>query len=138
MVLISGLRKSLKTPEKRAKKNPTTVGPTVSSLNPPYISKCSSSFTLCLSASLSLVSIFSFASVLHFYFSVDSISSWFSPISVHIFPTTLSHLIPARPFVTFSYTTLSAPLPPPLFSHPPPLRSSVVSCPLSLAPFPHR
>ena len=39
---------------------------------------------------------------------MDSISSWFPPTSVHTFSTTLSHLIPARPCVTFSHTALSA------------------------------
>ena len=72
--------------------------------------KCSSSFTLFLSASLSLIFIFSFTSV--FYpanFSMDrKISSWFPPISFHIFSTMLSRLIPASPFVAFSHTALSA------------------------------
>ena len=36
------------------------------------------------------------------------ISSWFPPVSFHTFSTTLYHLIPARPFVTFSHTALSA------------------------------
>ena len=78
-------------------------------LNPCIISINVSSFTLFLSASFSLVSILSFTHVLcPANFSMDSISSWFPPISFHAFSTTLSHLIPARPFVNFSHTALSA------------------------------
>ena len=41
-------------------------------------------------------------------FSIDSTaSSWSPPKSFHIFSITLSHLIPARPFVIFSYAVLS-------------------------------
>ena len=71
--------------------------------------ECFSSLTLLLSASLSLFSIISLTSVSHppnFY--IDSTSSRSPPKSFHIFSTTLSHLIPARPFVTFSHTALSA------------------------------
>ena len=39
---------------------------------------------------------------------MDSISSWFPPTTLRTFSTMLSHRIPARPFVTFSYTSLSA------------------------------
>lgn len=33
---------------------------------------------------------------------------WSPPIFIHTFSTTLSHLVPARPFVTFSHTALLA------------------------------
>ena len=81
----------------------------IASLNPPYYSERFSDFTLFLSASLSLRFMFSSSSTLHLpKFSADSISCWFAPISFHTFSTTLSHLIPARPFVTFSHTAPSA------------------------------
>ena len=66
-------------------------------LTPRKSLKCSSSFTLFLRVrSLSLVSVLSFPSVLYSpNFSMNSISSWFPPISFHTFSTTLSHLIPA-------------------------------------------
>ena len=40
-------------------------------------------------------------------FYVESTSSWSPPKSFHIFSTTLSHLIPAHPYVIFSHTALS-------------------------------
>ena len=83
----------------------------ISSLNPPYISTCFSSFTLFLSASFSLSSIFSYTSVLHLpNFSIDSTSSWFSPKSFHIFSTTSSNLdlFQLSPFCYFLLQTLSA------------------------------
>ena len=74
-------------------------------LTPRKSLKCFSSFILFFSASLSLNSILYFTSVLYpANFSMDSISSWFPPISFHTFSTTLSHPIPARPSVTFSHT----------------------------------
>ena len=76
-------------------------------LQPPYISKCFS-FTLFVCACLSLSSILYFTSVSYPpNFSLDSTSSWSSPISFHIFSTTLSHHIPGRPFAIFSHTALS-------------------------------
>ena len=78
-----------------------------SCLNPPYISKCFSSFTFCLRASLSLSSILYSTSVLYPpNFSMDSTSSR-SPKPFLSFSTTLSHLFPA-PSVVFSHTALSA------------------------------
>ena len=60
------------------------------------------------SASLSLLCILSSTSPLQFpNFPADIAPSWFPPISFRTFSTTLSHLIPARPFVTFSHTALS-------------------------------
>ena len=68
-----------------------------------------------LALAFPLIYIFSFTSVLHpANFSMDSISSWFAPIFFRTFSTTLSHLTPARPFVTFSHTALS-PMPGNLF-----------------------
>ena len=65
--------------------------------------KCFSSFPFFLSASLSPSSILSFTTVLYPpNFSIDSTSSWSSPKSFHIFSTTLSHLIPARHFVSLN------------------------------------
>ena len=79
-------------------------------LQPPYIStKCFSSFTVFLSANFAFSSVLSFASVLY----PPKFSTWtvhlglLNPKSFHIFSTTLSHLISARPFVTSSRTTLS-------------------------------
>ena len=71
---------------------------------------CSSSVTLFLSASLALISILSFNSALYpANFSMDSsISYWFPPSSFHTFSPTLSNLIPALSFVTFSHTALPA------------------------------
>ena len=40
--------------------------------------------------------------------STGSLLSWFPPVSCHTFSTTLSYPFPARPFVTFSHTALSA------------------------------
>ena len=69
---------------------------------------CFSSFTLFLSAILSFSSILFFTLVLYPpNFSIDSVFSWSPPNSVHILSTTLSHLIPARPFVVFSHTAIS-------------------------------
>ena len=78
-------------------------------LTPPKSLKCSASFTLFLSANFSLISTLSFTSVLYpANFSMDSVYSWFPPISFHTFSITLSHLIPARPFVIFFHTAISA------------------------------
>ena len=74
----------------------------------PYICECFSSFTLFLSACLCLSSILFFTSILRPpNFCVDSTSSSPPPISFHIFSTTLSHLIRARPYVLFSRTASS-------------------------------
>ena len=74
----------------------------------PSISKCLSEFTLILSASLCFLSIPSPTFVLYLpNVSTDIMSSWFLPISFHTFSPTLSHSIPARPFATFSHTSLS-------------------------------
>ena len=74
-----------------------------------YCSKCFSDPTLFLSANLSLLSILSSTSALYLSnFSADiTSSSRFPSISFHVFSYLLSHLIPARPFVTFSHTALS-------------------------------
>ena len=58
--------------------------------SPPVCLSCSSSFALFRSASLSLLSVLSFFAVLYppnFY--MDSMSSWFPPLPVHTFSTTL-------------------------------------------------
>ena len=76
--------------------------------NPRISFKYVSSFTLFFSASLSLFSTLYFTSVLYPpNFSIDRTSSWSPPKYFHIFSTMLSHLIPARPFVIFSYAALS-------------------------------
>ena len=63
-------------------------------------------FHLFLSVCLSLSSIIYFTSVLYPpNFSIDN--TWSPPKSFHIMSTTLSHLIPARPFVIFFHTALS-------------------------------
>lgn len=64
-------------------------------------SKCSSLFTY-FSASLFLTSVL-YSSTL----SMDSVPSWLPPRSFNNYSTKLSLLIPACPFVTFSYTVLS-------------------------------
>ena len=79
-------------------------------LKPPYISKCSYSLTLFLSASLSLTSILSLTSVSYPpNFSMDSIFSWGSSYILQYF---IDYAIPpyssSRPFVTFSHTAPSA------------------------------
>ena len=75
---------------------------------PPYISlACFSSFTLFLSANISLAFFFFYFCLYPPNFSIDSISSWSPRNSFHVFSTTLSHLIPARPFVFFSHIALS-------------------------------
>ena len=75
----------------------------------PRISLKCSSCSFFLSAVFSLLFILHFATVLYLpKFSMDSITSWLPLISFQKYSTTLSHLIPARPFVTFSRTALSA------------------------------
>ena len=77
----------------------------ISSPSLPYISKCSSPSTLHLSASLSLIFCPYLTCVLYPpNLSMDSTSSCFPLISSHTSFTTLSYLIPARHFDTFSHT----------------------------------
>ena len=77
-------------------------------LNPPYFSSCSSSSTLRLSAPFYLFSAISFTFAMYPLLSpVDSSSFLFRPIPFHIFSTSLSHLIPACPFVTLFHTAPS-------------------------------
>lgn len=74
---------------------------------PPYIPRCSSSFTFRVGASFPLVARMYLTVVLYRPHSpVDIASSRFFPMSFHTFSTMLSNLIPAYLFVTFSHTAL--------------------------------
>ena len=89
--------------------------------HPLRISKCFfSDLAFFLSVSLSLISILVSALVLYLpNVSADITSSWFPPISFYSFSTTLSRLIPGRPFVPFSLVALSTMAGKPLFRHVP-------------------
>ena len=85
----------------------SSIGPctyvviSISSLDPPEVSERCFSFTLILYASLSQNSALSFLlSSTPANFSMVRKSSWFPPIPFHTYSTTLSHLCPARSFVS--------------------------------------
>ena len=81
----------------------------ISSLNPRRSLEYSFSFAWFLCASVPLVSIIYVTSKLYpAKVSMDSVFSLLAPTSFHTSSTTLSHLLPARPVVTFSHTPLSA------------------------------